>query len=603
MKYLYFFPQVYRIFRPRRAIALILLIPIILLNIRSNEFIINASAQSPCGDTYIVLPDDTIEEIAELCGTTVDAILEFNPEITDPDNLYPGQIIRIPEVESVFESIIAIAPACGLPGSSLLVVGSGFPVNSNVQLSIGQKGFNPTIIGGTTSDEFGRIDTSVILPSTSQPGTFWVVTGEVQISSAKFIGVSNKFSVIPLAPDPNASTTYIAQEGDTLLSIAIKFNRDLESLLIANPQYSEINQINSGQLIYIPPQESGTSVTTIKPICGPVETEILVNGTGFPPVTTINLSMGQYLVSYEPVGTTSSNRSRTFQTKMNIPSTAQIGEYWVVVAGTSRIPNLRSISNIFIITQPKDPKQPSLYIVKPGDTLNAIAAEYTQTVASLLSVNPQISNPNQLDIGEKIIIPGQRETILITPTSGPILTIIQVGGLGFPPFSAVTLGLSRDTVIFSFEGTLTTDVNGFFRTDYLIPLSAQPGETWTVVAIESDTTGAEIIARSNEFTVTSQQPLLQPILTIWPQDGPSGSALSVVGSNFPSYSEILYAFGLEEESPFISSTTWTEINGTFAIDLFIPMSAEIGESWFVTAESIDNPQINAISPVFSVVEP
>jgi hypothetical protein len=60
---------------------------------------------------------------------------------------------------------------------------------------------------------------------------------------------------------------------------------------------------------------------------------------------------------------------------------------------------------------------------------------------------------------------------------------------------------------------------------------------------------------------------------------------------------------LEEESPFISSTTWTEINGTFAIDLFIPMSAEIGESWVVTAESIDNPQINAISPVFSVVEP
>jgi LysM repeat protein len=603
MKYPYFFPQVYLIFKPHRAIALILLIPIVFLNTGSNDFIFNASAQSPCGATYIVLPGDTIEEIAELCGTTVDAILEINPEIIDPDNLYPGQIIRIPDVETVFETIIAIAPACGLPGSSLLVVGSGFPANSNVQLSIGQKGFVPDLIGGTTSDEFGRIDTSVILPSTAQPGTFWVVTGEVQISSAKFIGVSNEFSVIPLAPDPNAGTTYIAQEGDTLLSIVIKFNRDLESLLIANPQYSEINQINSGQLIYIPPQESGTPITTIKPICGPVETEILVNGTGFPPVTTINLSMGQYLVSYEPVGTTSSNPSRTFQTKLNIPSAAQIGEYWVIVAGTSSIPNVRSISNIFIITQPKDPKEPSLYIVKPGDTLNAIAAEYTQTVASLLSVNPQISNPNQLEISEKIIIPGQRETILITPTSGPQLTIIQVGGLGFPPFSALTLGLSRDTVIYGIEGAVTTDVNGFFRADYIIPVNAQSGEIWTVVAIESDATGGEIIARSNKFTVTSHQPLLQPILTIWPQEGPQGTALSVVGSNFPSYSEILYTFGLEEESPFISSTTWTEVNGTFAIDLYIPMSAEFGESWIVTAESIDNPQISAVSPVFSVVRP
>ena len=603
MKYQYFFPQIYRIFKPRRVLVLILLIPIILLNSASNNFIINASAQSPCGNTYIVLPGDTIEEIAELCGTTVDAILKINPEITDPDNLYPGQIIRIPDVESVFETIIAIAPACGLPGTNLLVVGSGFPVNTDVQLSIGQKGFEPVEIGVTTSDEFGRIDTSVILPSSAQPGTIWVVTGEAQISSANFIGVSNEFFVIPAAPNPNAGTTYIAQEGDTLLSIAGKFNRDLDTLLLANFQFTETGRNPSSQLIYIPPQEPGTPVTTVNPICGPVESEIQVSGTDFPPVTTINLSMGQYLVSYEQVGTASSNPNRSFQTQLTIPGTAQIGEYWVVIAQTSSFPRVRSMSNIFTITRPKDPKEPSLYIVKPGDTLNAIAAEHTQTVASLLAVNPQISNPNQLDIGEKIIIPGQIETILITPTSGPQLTMIQVAGLGFPPFSAVTLGLSRDTVIYSIEGAVTTNVNGFFRTDYFIPSSAQAGEIWTVVAIESDAAGGEIIAKSNEFTVTSPQPLLQPILTIWPQEGLPGTGLSVVGSNFPPKNEILYTFGLEEESLFISSTTWTEINGTFAIDLFIPMSAEIGESWFVTAESIDNPQISAISPAFSVVEP
>jgi LysM repeat protein len=603
MKYLNLFPQIYRKFNPRRVVVLILLIQIILLNAGSNEFIFNAFAQSPCGDTYIVLPGDTIQGIADLCGTTVDAILKINPEITDPDNLYPGQIIRIPEAESVVDTIIAITPACGIPGTSLLVVGSGFPINTNVQLSIGQKGFDPVEIGETTSDGFGRIDTSAMLPSSAQPGTIWVVTGETQVSSAKFIGVSNEFSVIPLAPNPNAGTTYIVQEGDTLIKIAVKFNRDLESLLVANPQITGTNQLNSGQLLNIPPQEPGTPLTTVNPICGPVETDILVNGTGFPPVTTINLSMGQYLVSYEQVGTTSSSPSRSFHTQLTIPSTAQIGEYWVVIAGTSSFPNVRSTSNIFIITQPKDPKEPSLYIVKPGDTLNAIAAKYTQTVASLLAVNPQISNPNQLDIGEKIIIPGHRETILITPTSGPPLTVIQVGGLGFPPFSGVTLGLSRDTVIYSIEGAVTTDVNGFFKTDYIIPSSAQPGEIWTVVAIESDTTGGEIRARSNEFTVTSQQPLLQPVLTIWPPEGPPGTALSVVGSNFPSKHKVLYTFGLEEESQLINSTTWTEINGTFAIDLFIPISAEIGEGWVVTAESIDNPQISAISPVFSVVEP
>jgi LysM repeat protein len=562
-----------------------------------------ANAEGPCGDTYIVLPGDTIESIAELCGTTVEAILEINPEITNPDNLYPGQIIRIPDIESVLETIIAIAPTCGLPGQSILVVGSGYPVDAIVELSLGQQGSDSFTIGNTTSDQFGRIDTTVILPNTAQPGTSWVVTGEAHVSSAKFTGTSNKFSVIPKASNPNAGTTYIVQEGDTLRSIAVKFNRDFESLLEANPQITEAGQVQAGEIINIPPQESGTPITAVSPICGSVETEILVNGTGFPPVTTVNLSLGPYLVSYEQVGTTTSSPSRTFQTRLTIPITGQVGENWVVIASTSGFSSVRSTSNIFIITPVKDPKEPSLYIVKPGDTLNKIAAKFSRTVASILAVNPQITNPNQLEIGEKIIIPGQVETILISPTSGPALSIIQVAGIGFAPFSDVTLGLTREGVIYSLEGPVPTDVNGFFSTDYIIPPAAQPGELWNVVAIESDAAGGEITAKSNNFTVTNVQPLLQPSLTIWPLDGPPGTDLSVVGSNYPSLSQILYTFGPEEDPSQISSTIWTEINGTFAIDLVIPQSAEQGERWIVFAESIENQAINASSPIFTVTGP
>ncbi len=596
-------PTFLRIIKPSRVIIIILVFIPLFFPGSSNKFIINANSQKPCGDSYIVLPGDTIEGIAELCGATVEAILKINPEITDPDKLYPGQIIRIPEAEAVLETIIAIAPTCGIPGTSLHVVGSGFPINTSIHLSIGQKGFIPDEIGETISDEFGRIDTSVILPSSAEPGTFWVVTGEVQISSARFVGVSNVFSVISVAQDPNSSTTYVAQEGDTVINIAIKFNRDFEAILVANPQITTTNRVSPGQVVFIPRKATGIPVTEVSPICGPIETEILVSGKDYQPLSAIDLNMGQYLVSYEPVGTAGTNANGTFQTQLIIPDTANIGEYWVVIAGKTTSPSARSTSNIFTITKPKDPKEPSLYIVKPGDTLNAIAAEYTQTVASLLAVNPQISNPNRLAIGEKIIIPGQRETILISPPNGPPLTIIQVGGLGFQPFSTVTLGLSRETVIFSIEGGVSTDVNGFFRADYVIPSSAQPREIWTVVAIESDTTGAEIIARSNEFTVTSPKPLLEPIITIWPQQGPPGTALSVVGSNFPANSEILYNFGIDQEAPSITSTIWSEINGTFAIDLFIPTNAEIGEVWVVTAESVDNAQISAKSPIFSVQEP
>jgi LysM repeat protein len=458
-------------------------------------------------------------------------------------------------------------------------------------------------IGEVTSDQFGRIDTSVILPSEAQPGTTWVVTAETQVSNARFIGTSNSFSVIPNAQNPNVGSIYTVEEGDTLRSIAVKFNRDLEALLQANPQLIVQNQLFPGQSIVIPPQDSGTPVTSILPICGPVETEILVDGTGFPPSSSINLSLGEYLVSSEQVGTTTSSSNGTFQAQLTIPVAAQIGEQWVVISGTSSSPIVRSTSNIFIITPPLDPSEPSLYIVKPGDTLNAIAVDHTRTVASILAVNPQINNPNQLEIGEKIIIPGQRETIIISPVSGVPLTTIQVGGLGYQPFSSVTLGLAQDTIIYSIEGAVNTDVNGFFSTQYIIPASAQVGELWTVVSIRSDEKGGEITARSNEFTVTRTQPLLQPILTIWPLAGPPGTSLSVVGNNYSSMSQVRYSFGIEERSPVIISTTWTEINGTFAIDLFIPDDAESGESWIVSAELVENPQISGTSPEFLVTGP
>jgi LysM repeat protein len=287
---------------------------------------------------------------------------------------------------------------------------------------------------------------------------------------------------------------------------------------------------------------------------------------------------------------------------LNIPAEGQIGELWAVVAGTPTFPGVRSISNIFTITPPLDPKEPQLHITVPGDTLNEIAAEYNRTVAAILAVNPQISNPNQLEIGEKIIIPGQRETIVISPISGPPATQILVGGLGFPPMAPVNLGLVRDTTIFSIEDPIQTNVNGLFSTEYLIP-SSQPGDIWTVVALEPVSAGGDVITRSNEFNVTSPQPPLQPRISIWPLEGPPGTSLSIVGSNYPSLVEIEYSFGESDATPVLVGTTWTEINGTFALDLRIPIDAEAGGNWEVAAEVSVDPGTQATSEIFLVLEP
>ena len=46
--------------------------------------------------TYVILPGDTLSQIARRFGTTVSALADLN-QISDPDQIYVMDTIRIPE--------------------------------------------------------------------------------------------------------------------------------------------------------------------------------------------------------------------------------------------------------------------------------------------------------------------------------------------------------------------------------------------------------------------------------------------------------------------------------------------------------------------------
>jgi len=50
------------------------------------------------GSTYVVQQGDTLGKIAASRGTTVGAILAVNPQITNPNLIYAGQVINLPAV-------------------------------------------------------------------------------------------------------------------------------------------------------------------------------------------------------------------------------------------------------------------------------------------------------------------------------------------------------------------------------------------------------------------------------------------------------------------------------------------------------------------------
>ncbi|HUW65727.1 MAG TPA: LysM domain-containing protein [Spirochaetia bacterium] len=46
--------------------------------------------------TYMVQPGDTMSGIASMFGVSLAALVAANPQIANPDLIYPGQVINIP---------------------------------------------------------------------------------------------------------------------------------------------------------------------------------------------------------------------------------------------------------------------------------------------------------------------------------------------------------------------------------------------------------------------------------------------------------------------------------------------------------------------------
>jgi LysM repeat protein len=46
-----------------------------------------------------------------------------------------------------------------------------------------------------------------------------------------------------------------------------------------------------------------------------------------------------------------------------------------------------------------------VYVVKQGDTMSKIAKRFEVTVEEIMAVNPAITNPNKIALGQEIVIP------------------------------------------------------------------------------------------------------------------------------------------------------------------------------------------------------
>ncbi|MGB9780748.1 LysM peptidoglycan-binding domain-containing protein [Caldanaerobacter sp.] len=194
-------------------------------------------SSGPCPKYYTVQPGDTLWSIAQKFGISIDDLIRSN-YLLNPSMIYPGQTLIIP---------CPSTPPLEYP---TLKLGDRGPFVVNLQARLKSLGFDPGpidgIFGPRTEAAVKAYQQSRGLPSTG-------IVDEMTWNALLF--------ATPPASSPAAGKVYIVKPGDSLWTIAQKFNTSVDAILKANPEIKDPNLIYPGQRIIIP----GTSEKTIGP--------------------------------------------------------------------------------------------------------------------------------------------------------------------------------------------------------------------------------------------------------------------------------------------------------------------------------------------------
>ncbi|HSJ86789.1 MAG TPA: LysM peptidoglycan-binding domain-containing protein [Anaerolineales bacterium] len=177
----------------------------------------------------------------------------------------------------------------------------------------------------------------------------------------------------------SCGTSVTVVSGDTLRKIADRCGTTVSALQRANPEIGNGNLIYPGQSLLLPGTVLGTD--------------------------------GGYVIYIVARGDTLKGLALRFQSTVEN-----------IMANNPSITNVNLIYegqrlNIYAVapgqTPPPPPPAGQTYWVQRGDTLRIIAAKFGTTVESILKVNPQITNPNLIYVGQAISIPGGVTTYVV----------------------------------------------------------------------------------------------------------------------------------------------------------------------------------------------
>ena len=210
----------------------------------------------------------------------------------------------------------------------------------------------------------------------------------VAVLLASFATTGSAFAAPALTGQCGTSVTVVS--GDTLRKIADRCGTTVSALRLANPEIGSGNLIYPGQVLLLP--------------------------------GTILGSDGGYLIYIVARGDTVKGLAARFGSTIDsiLASNPGIKNANLIYEGQRLTIYVSSPGN----PPPSNPPPASgqTYYAVKGDTLRKIAAKFNTTVDALLKLNPQITNPNVIYVGQAIAVPATASTYAVQ--KGDTLRII-----------------------------------------------------------------------------------------------------------------------------------------------------------------------------------
>ncbi|HBF38025.1 MAG TPA: hypothetical protein DDW50_11955 [Firmicutes bacterium] len=201
---------------------------------------------------YTVKPGDTMFFIAKRNNISLQELINANPQIADPNTIYPGQVLCIP--------IAPMTPNCAgnqtyrvVSGDTMFEIARRFGITLDALIAANPQIPDPNLIfPGQEICIPGSLMTPMPAPiqmPMPTPAPMPPMPAPIQMP----MPLPAPMPLMPPMPAPCFNgALYTVQSGDTLFEIARANNILLTTLIAANPQIPDPNLIFPGQVICIP---------------------------------------------------------------------------------------------------------------------------------------------------------------------------------------------------------------------------------------------------------------------------------------------------------------------------------------------------------------